>query len=119
MRWRPPAQSATVRTVAHVWLQPKEVDIMRKFLGVGAAAVLALMAHVAAADQMKGQISNINLTSNTFMVGDMLFAASPQNTVGAKLADLKEGDKVTVTYVQNRETRGENAINALTLKKEE
>ena len=65
---------------------------MRKFLGVGVAAVLALMAQVAAADQVKGTISNINLTANTFMVGEQVFSASPTNTVGAKLSELKEGD---------------------------
>ena len=73
---------------------------MRKFLGAGVAAALALMAHVAPADEVKGQISNINLTANTFMVGDRVFSASPSNTVGTKLSVLKEGDQVTVTYAQ-------------------
>jgi hypothetical protein len=91
---------------------------MRKFLGVGAAAALALIAHVAAADEVKGKISNINLDGNTFMVGDQLFAASPSNTVGVKLSELKDGDTVKVTYAH---TAGysNNAINALTLMKED
>ncbi len=92
---------------------------MRKFLGVGAAAALALMAHVASADEVKGQISNINLTANTFMVGDKVFSASPSNTVGTKLSDLKEGDEVTVTYAHVGETAGKSSINALTLMKAE
>jgi hypothetical protein len=94
-----------------------EVDIMHRFLGVGAAAALALMAHAAAADEVKGKISNINLDGSTFMVGDQLFAASPSNTVGVKLSELKDGDMVTVTYAH---TAGysNNAINALTLMKE-
>jgi hypothetical protein len=92
---------------------------MRRFLGVGAAAALALMAHVAAADEVKGKISDINLTANTFMVGDKTFSASPSNTVGTKLADIKEGDTVTVTYAHVGDTSGKSTINALTLMKEE
>ncbi len=67
---------------------------------------------------MKGKVSNINLDGNTFMVGDQLFAASPSNTVGTKLSELKDGDTVKVTYAH---TAGytNNAINALTLTKEE
>ena len=91
---------------------------MRKFLGVGAAAALALMAHVASADEMSGTIKDIDLTANTFMVGDKLFAASPSNTAGVKLSELKDGDTVKVTYAH---TAGysNNAINALTLMKED
>ncbi len=91
---------------------------MRKFLGVGAAAALALMAHVAAADEVKGAVSNINTTANTFMVGDKVFSASPSNTVGTKLSDLKEGDMVTVTFAHVGDTSGKSTINALTLMKE-
>ncbi len=90
---------------------------MRKFLGVGVAAVLALMAHVAAADQVTGKVSNINLTANTFRVGEQVFSASPTNTVGAKLSELKEGDTVTVSYAHAGATAGQASINALSLTK--
>jgi hypothetical protein len=90
---------------------------MRKLLGVGTAVALALMAQVASADEVKGKISNINLTDNTFMVGDQVFSAAPANTVGDKLADLKEGDTVTVTYAHYTGT-GNTSVNALSLKKE-
>jgi hypothetical protein len=92
---------------------------MRKFLGVGAAAALALMAQVASADEVKGKISDINLTANTFMVGDKMFSAAPANTVGTKLSDLKEGDEVTVTFAHIGDTAGQATINALTLMKAE
>jgi hypothetical protein len=113
------ASTGAISNGANVWLQPKEEDIMRKFLGVGAAAALALMAHVAAADSVKGPISNINLTANTFMVGDKSFSAAPANTVGTKLSDLKEGDMVTVNYAHVGDTSGKSTINALTLMNEE
>jgi hypothetical protein len=32
------------------------------------------------------------------MVGDTVFTASPTNTVGTPLKDIKEGDKVTIRY---------------------
>ena len=89
---------------------------MRKLLGVAAAAALALMAHVAAADQVKGKISKINLTDNTFEVGGQPFAASPTNTVGAKLSELKNGDTVQVSYAHTNLT-GNQSINAMSLTK--
>jgi ribose transport system substrate-binding protein len=64
-----------------------------------------------------GKISNINLTANTFMVGDQAFSASPSNTVGAKLSDLKVGDTVTVSYAHVGATAGQASINALSLTK--
>jgi hypothetical protein len=73
-----------------------------------------------AADEVSGKITNImGSTNNAFIVGDKVFAASPSNTVGAKLSDLKEGDKVTVTYAHIGDTSGKSSINALTLMKEE
>ncbi len=80
------------------------------------AAALALMAHVAAADQVKGKISKINLTDNTFEVGGQPFAASPTNTVGAKLSELKNGDTVQVSYAHTNLT-GNQSINAMSLTK--
>jgi hypothetical protein len=71
---------------------------MRKVLAVGGAAALALWAMAASADQLKGTISNIDLTRNTFMLEGKTFTASPSNTVGAKLTELKEGDEITINY---------------------
>jgi hypothetical protein len=68
---------------------------------------------------VSGAISDINLTADTFMVGDRAFSAAPGNTVGTKLSDLKEGDKVTVTFAHIGDTSGKSSINALTLTKEE
>jgi hypothetical protein len=71
---------------------------MRKLLLVGAAAAMGLWATVASADQVTGPISKIDLTRDSFIVRGMYFTASPTNTVGTKLSQLKNGDRVTVEY---------------------
>ena len=91
---------------------------MRKLLAVGAAAALGLSALAASADEATGTISNIDLNRNTFMVEGKTFAASPTNTVGAKLSELNEGDKVTVEYSVDPGQEKE-PINAMVLKKAE
>jgi hypothetical protein len=90
---------------------------MRKLLAIGGAAALALSAMAASADEVKGTISDIDLTRNTFMLEGKTFTASPNNTVGAKLADLMEGDKVTVEAT-DVET-GKQPINVMRLEKAE
>jgi len=90
---------------------------MQRILGVGAAAALVMMAGVAAADEVTGAVENIDLTAMTFQVGDKMFAASPENTVGVKLDELMDGDKVTVVYTE--ETSGDDPINAMELMKAE
>jgi hypothetical protein len=52
----------------------------------------------ASANEVTGAISKIDLVRNTFVVQGIYFAASPNNTVGAKLFQLKDGDRVTVKY---------------------
>lgn len=47
----------------------------------------------------------------------MTFTASPTNTVGVDLSELKEDDTVTVTYAPNAETTGDPVTNAMTLEK--
>ena len=71
---------------------------MRKLLAVGGAAVVGLWALGASADQVTGPISKIDLTRDSFIVRGMYFTASPHNTVGTKLSNVKEGDRVTVEY---------------------
>jgi hypothetical protein len=73
-------------------------NIMHKLLAIGGAAVLALWAVAASADQLTGTISNIDLTRNSFTLEGWEFRASPYNTVGTKLSELKDGDKVTIEY---------------------
>jgi hypothetical protein len=90
---------------------------MRKLLAIGGAAALALSAMAASADEVKGTISDIDLTRNTFMLEGKTFTASPNNTVGAKLADLMEGDEVTVEAT-DIET-GKEPINVMRLEKAE
>ena len=90
---------------------------MRAMLGMTIGAVLALTAGVAVADEVTGTISNIDLTRNTFQLEGKTFTASPSNTVGDKLADLKDGDKVRVDAA-DIET-GKQPINAMSLKKVE
>jgi hypothetical protein len=89
-------------------------DIMRKLLAVGGAAALALWAMAASADDVTGTISNIDLTRNTFQVEGKTFTASPSNTVGTKLSELKEGDRVRVSTQDTTATK--EPYNARTLK---
>jgi hypothetical protein len=91
---------------------------MQKLFGLAAAGALALLAHGASAEEASGTISNIDLTANTFMVDGKTFAASPENTVGAKLADLKEGDTVRVEFSEQDAASGKSPINAMVLEKE-
>jgi hypothetical protein len=92
-------------------------DIMRKLLAVGGAAALALWALAASADEVTGTISNIDLTRNTFVVEGKTFTASPSNTVGVKLSELKEGDKVRVDTQDTTATK--EPYNAMSLQKVE
>jgi hypothetical protein len=91
--------------------------MMRRLLAIGGALALGLSAMAASADELSGTISNIDLTRNTFMLEGKTFTASPTNTVGAKLSDLMEGDKVTVEAT-DIET-GKQPINVMRLEKAE
>ena len=90
---------------------------MRRLLAFGGAAALALSAMAASADEVTGTITNIDLTANTFELEGKTFTASPTNTVGAKLSELKEGDQVTVEAT-DVET-GQEPINVMRLEKTE
>ena len=76
---------------------------MRKLLAIGGALALGLSAMAASADELVGTISNIDLNRNTFMLEGKTFTASPNNTVGAKLSELAEGDKVRVDADEHRD----------------
>ena len=90
---------------------------MRKLLAVGGAAALALWAMAASADEITGKISNINLTRNTFQLEGKTYTASPSNTVGVKLSELKEGDKVRIESEDT--SSGNEPYNAMSLQKVE
>jgi len=90
---------------------------MRKLLAIGGAVALGLSAMAASADELTGTISNIDLTRMTFELEGKTFTADPNNTVGAKLSDLMEGDEVTVEAT-DIET-GTQPINAMRLEKSE
>jgi hypothetical protein len=62
--------------------------------------VLAGSAH---ADELSGRIENIDLTRNTFSVGDHFFQWSSMNSLGPRLKDLDEGERVTVMYEPNQD----------------
>src|SRR5512132_1754686 len=57
----------------------------QRLLGLAAAIALILSATLAHADQITGYVRNINPTKNTFAVGDTVFTAAPNNTVGTPL----------------------------------
>ena len=71
---------------------------MQRLLGLAAATALTLSATLAHAESITGYVTNINSNQNRFAVGDTLFNAAPNNTVGTPLDEIKAGDKVTVTY---------------------
>jgi hypothetical protein len=80
-------------------------------------AVLALTAGVAVADEVTGTVQNIDLTAMTFELEGKTFTASPNNTVGVKLEELKDGDKITVEATDTE--TGKQPINAMMIKKAE
>jgi hypothetical protein len=94
-------------------------DIMRRMLGLAAAAALAFMVNAASAEELTGTISNINLTQNTFQMDGRTFTASPTNTVGAKLSDLQDGDKVRVSVATQDLNTGKQPFNVMSLQKVE
>jgi hypothetical protein len=91
---------------------------MQKLFGLAAAGALALLAQGASAEEVSGAISSIDLTANTFMVDGRTFTASPENTVGANLGDLQEGDTVRVEFSEEDAASGKSPINAMVLEKE-
>ena len=88
---------------------------MQRLLGLAAAAALILSATLAHAAEITGYVTNINNTQSSFMVGDTLFTASPANTVGTALADLKQGDKVSVRYHESGSGHRADASNAMAI----
>ena len=92
---------------------------MRRMLGLAAAAALAFMVSAASAEEMTGTISNIDLTANTFMMDGKTYAASPTNTVGAKLSDLQDGDKVKISVATQDLNTGKQPFNVMALEKVE
>jgi hypothetical protein len=82
---------------------------MQRLLGPVAATALVLSATLAHADTITGYITNINHNQNRLEVGDTLFNASPNNTVGTPIDELKAGDKVTVTYAASTSGSVSNA----------
>jgi hypothetical protein len=91
--------------------------MMRRLLAIGGAVALGLSAMAASADELTGTISNIDLNRSTFELEGKTFTANPNNTVGAKLSDLAEGDKVTIEAT-DIET-GKQPINVMRLEKAE
>lgn len=75
---------------------------MRKMMGIAAVAALAFTAGVALADEATGKIEKIDLSTNTFTIGDQTFQWSSDNSLGPKLKELKEGDEVKVMYEPNQ-----------------
>jgi hypothetical protein len=91
--------------------------MMRKLLAIGGAVALGLSAMAASADELTGTISNIDLTRMTFELEGKTFTADPNNTVGTKLADLADGDKVTIEATDIE--AGKQPINVMRLEKAE
>jgi hypothetical protein len=92
---------------------------MRRMLGVAAAAALAFSVSAASAAELTGTISNIDLTRNTFVLDGKTFAASPTNTVGAKLSDLQDGDTVKLEVATQDLNTGKQPFNVMVLEKVE
>ena len=82
---------------------------MQRLLGLAAATALILGATLAHADSITGYVKNLDTAHNSFKVGDELFKAAPNNTAGASVDELKEGDKVTVMYAKSTTGAANNA----------
>jgi hypothetical protein len=82
---------------------------MKRLLGLTGAAALFFSATLSHADEIVGYVKNLNTTKNSFTVGDTLFVASPNNTVGTLVTDLKEGDKIRVGYQKGTSGMTNNA----------
>ena len=82
---------------------------MQRLLGLTAVAALILSATFAHADEIIGYVKNLDTSKNSFTVGDTLFVASPNNTVGTLITDLKEGDKIRVGYQKSTSGMTNNA----------
>jgi len=74
---------------------------MQRLLGLAGATALILSATLAHADSITGYVTNINSAQSRFAVGDEVFNFGANNTVGTPLDEIKEGDKVTVTYSES------------------
>jgi hypothetical protein len=94
-------------------------DIMRRILGVAAAAAMAFTVSAASADDLTGTVSQINTTANTFMLDGKTWTAGENNVVGLKVSDLKEGDKVRITFSQQDVTSGKQPFNVMAMEKAE
>jgi ABC-type glycerol-3-phosphate transport system substrate-binding protein len=92
---------------------------MRKMLGVAAAAALAFSVSAASAEEITGTVSNIDLTRATFMVDGKTYTASPTNTVGVTIDELKEGDTVKLDVATADAESGTQPINVMALEKVE
>jgi hypothetical protein len=92
---------------------------MRRVLGMAAGAALAFSVSAASADEVTGTISDIDLNRSTFMVDGKTYAASPTNTVGAKLSDLQDGDTVKIEFATQDAQTGKQSINVMVLEKVE
>jgi hypothetical protein len=89
---------------------------MHKLLAIGAAAVLGLWAIAASANEVTGTISKIDQTRNVLVIDGIPYTASPYNTVGVKLSQLKVGDRVTLQYADTL-SQERWPINAMVLKR--
>ena len=90
---------------------------MRRIIGLTAAAAIGVMASAASADEWTGTIKEINETAGSIVVTNAeapdreeVGAVSDTNTVGATLADLKEGYKVTIFYADDDTGDPNNAM---------
>ena len=92
---------------------------MRRMLGVAAAAAIAFAASGAAADSATGTVSNLNTTANTFMLHGRTYTAGDNNVVGMKVSDLKDGDKIRITFSSRDSSSGRSPINVMSITKEE
>lgn len=88
---------------------------MNRMLGLAALTALVLATSAASATEVTGKVEKIDMTAHTLIVDGKLFAASPENTVGVKLDQLKKGDKVKIFYEEPNP--GPEPINAMTMTK--
>lgn len=86
---------------------------LRRIIGSTVAAAIAAMAAAAGAAEITGTIEQIDERAGNIVVTDVagdqprVFAVPETGSAGATLRDLKEGDRVRISYPDIEPERGE------------
>lgn len=89
---------------------------MRRGTAFVAAAAVALMVETAKAEGISGAIEEIDLKTNTIVIGGTMFTVT-SGTVGLKINELEQGENVEVVFSPKSVVEGR--FNALMIGRKE